>query len=163
MYLQVGLFFPWLIPLYFDGWLFLSNENSSSTCYHLSFPFLNMNKNMFIYKLHFDVWEVFSSYFYTIFLLFCSTGVLFCAWVFIFSTYRSACYWACSRSTWRQKSRMTSQWETTSGSSTRSTSTITSQSGEGPSKTGGRAVKKAPLTQSAFFNYFPTVFCGGTK
>lgn len=80
-----------------------------------------------------------------------------------FSSYRSACYWACSRSTWRQKSRMTSQWETTSGSSTRSTSTITSQSGEGPSKTGGRGVKKAPLTQSAFFNYFPTVFCSGTK
>lgn len=44
MYLQVGLFFPWLIPLYFDGWLFLSNEDSSSTCYHLSFRFLNMNK-----------------------------------------------------------------------------------------------------------------------
>lgn len=163
MYLQVGLFFPWLIPLYFDGWLFLSNEDSSSTCYHLSFPFLNMNKICLFINCILTYERFFPLIFILFFLLFCSTGVLFCAWVFIFSIYRSACYWACSRSTWRQKSRMTSQWETTSGSSTRSTSTITSQSGEGPSKTGGRGVKKAPLTQSAFFNYFPTVFCGGTK
>lgn len=32
-----------------------------------------------------------------------------------------------------------------------------------PLKLEGGLLKKAPLTQSAFFNYFPTVFCSGTK